>query len=552
MQRVFKKFFKSQAVVSTILILLFAFVACGGGGSSSSGGGVGGNDVTSSLHVSNTEDFLNAIGDGVIRITVDVNITINENITIPTGTTIVLPDGVTVIMGLGSEITFTDSQILFEDTGDLKGAVDVILETETIEGIEYKKIYTKFGLKKFADLVNGGSATINGILKANVVLEKGGMYTQHFGRFGASERPMDCDYYTIDDEATIWIPIGTYTNTFKGIFDGNGHKVSGLYTTLANANQGLFGRVESSTIQNLTVAGCVVGRYTSGGIAGYMSGGTIKNCINEAIVFTNGGQVAESGVENGDSQRGSVGGIVGEVVGTGNLIELCINKSAAVICANTSKGGRVGGIIGCVETTGITGTVQKCINTGFVDAYQYSGGIVGHNYVNAFKIDQCVNLGLVRAHMPGRAYVGGIVSETNGPVSNCYNRGEVNINVHTAGYNPSSIATTIGGIVSSARGFTATINNCYNTGTLTCHGYTTLITSDYGGIRGYTSAGIGDSVSLVTNSYTTYEPAGGGTSITEENLKSLTITSPGLGDLFIKDEGGINGGFPVLKWQVGQ
>lgn len=66
-----------------------------------------------------------------------------------------------------------------------------------------------------------------------------------------------------DDEPAKaeWTPIGTTANPFKGTFDGGesgGHKVT-IYITSSDANQGLFGYVNSATINDVTVDGEVTG-----------------------------------------------------------------------------------------------------------------------------------------------------------------------------------------------------------------------------------------------------------------------------------------------------
>ena len=99
--------------------------------------------------------------------------------------------------------------------------------------------------------------------------------------------------YAVDkDTAISWTPIGDASHPFKGMFDGGGHTVSGLYISLtgewtSSTNklyQGLFGRVQSGTVQNLIVCGSVSvvnaknknTRYI-GGVVGD-NAGTVQNC----------------------------------------------------------------------------------------------------------------------------------------------------------------------------------------------------------------------------------------------------------------------------------
>ncbi|MBQ5539564.1 MAG: bacterial Ig-like domain-containing protein, partial [Bacteroidales bacterium] len=108
-----------------------------------------------------------------------------------------------------------------------------------------------------------------------------------------------------DGDLTVWQPIGTFEHAFAGIFDGQGHSISGLFIndkTLDNA--GLFGAITSeAVVKNLGV----VDSYISGGknvgaICG-QSEGKIENCYSLSEV---------KGTEN-------VNGIAGKVETVSNV-----------------------------------------------------------------------------------------------------------------------------------------------------------------------------------------------------------------------------------------
>ena len=85
-----------------------------------------------------------------------------------------------------------------------------------------------------------------------------------------------------------WTPIGKESTQFKGVFDGAGHKISGLYISNSEDFQGLFGYLgQGGVIKNLGVEGTVIGTgsfYQSvGGVCGYNEG-TITNCYNTGAV----------------------------------------------------------------------------------------------------------------------------------------------------------------------------------------------------------------------------------------------------------------------------
>lgn len=142
----------------------------------------------------------------------------------------------------------------------------------------------------------------------------------------------------IDLAGLEWTPIGTTTNPFTGIFDGNGHIISNLVITGNNSNVGLFGETRDGEIKNLTVknakvsgrlnVGVVVGQpYTSkytdikveghvevNGMA-YVGGVGGKNAYADWSKITvnvdASSYVNANSVENGIAYRTYVGGVVG-------------------------------------------------------------------------------------------------------------------------------------------------------------------------------------------------------------------------------------------------
>ena len=160
-----------------------------------------------------------------------------------------------------------------------------------------------------------------------------------------------------------WTPIGTSSsNSYRGTFDGNGHKIENLYinTTDSGAeNQGLFGLVGTGgTVQNLTVSGSVKGHSYVGGVVGYNNGGTVTGCI-----FSGSGSVSGSY---------SVGGVVGR--NFGGTVENCYNTGSVNGSADSRA---VGGVVGRNNSNG---TVTNCTNTGSVSGPgNRVGGVVGYN-----------------------------------------------------------------------------------------------------------------------------------------------------------------------------
>lgn len=225
---------------------------------------------------------------------------------------------------------------------------------------------------------------------------------------------------------------------FDGVFEGNGHTISGFRYTGSGYVTGLFryvgkhGRIENLTLEGAVsssdekqcvggicgnnegiIRGCkfsgtVNGRTETGGIAGVNRGsGRIENCVTQGRIsgyYYTGGTVGKNhgnisscinhGSINDDSawveeddQSGGFGWL--ENVGTGNTVRL-------------QSGVDTGGIAGYSD-----GVIVSCSNAATV-GYEHTGynigGIVGRQ---AGLLSSCTNKGTVY----GRKDVGGIVGQ---------------------------------------------------------------------------------------------------------------------------------------------
>lgn len=151
-------------------------------------------------------------------------------------------------------------------------------------------IGTAAQLIDFANRVNTGETTLNGVLTADIELNKAinDDDTTNWSHWGETSPP---------DGLVPWTPIGIPTNRYTGSFDGAGHTVSGIYINAPSVTyQGLFGNVKSgATISNLgVIESYISGKNITGGVAG--STERINNSYNTGRV-------------NGTK---SVGGVVGK------------------------------------------------------------------------------------------------------------------------------------------------------------------------------------------------------------------------------------------------
>lgn len=214
-----------------------------------------------------------------------------------------------------------------------------------------------------------------------------------------------CD---INMSGIVFNSIGTETNPFKGVYDGNNFIISNLNLAVNKntgerfmnnlSNRGLFGYVKNATIKNLTVAnGTVSGYGNVGMIAGYAEN-TKFNYVNtyksnvkvSKIEYVDiYGKVVDTYLTSGASsteefaQRENVGGLVGYAKGCSFYV--CSNR-ANVKETNASGIENSAGFVGRLEDNGsVVSTINQCFNegnismgssfAGFANWYKIEGGI---------------------------------------------------------------------------------------------------------------------------------------------------------------------------------
>lgn len=213
-----------------------------------------------------------------------------------------------------------------------------------------------------------------------------------------------------------WTPIGNSTVAFGGHFDGDGHTISGLNFNVEDSNGGLFGKISSATVKNLTVEGPLASssKYV-GGVVGLMSSGSsVINCHSKMELVS-----AKGAVEEGTT---GLGGVVGRSEkansnGDYNIIANCTSEAnvgevTGVLYTNSY----IGGVVGVAGATVIIG----CQNTGNVIGQATSkmctvGGILGCMGASSGEVILLLNsssgkLIAYRSADATHAYVGGIAS----------------------------------------------------------------------------------------------------------------------------------------------
>lgn len=201
----------------------------------------------------------------------------------------------------------------------------------------------------------------------------------------------------IDDEwgTQGWMPIGTSstTNHFKGVLDGNGKSISGLWINRHGTDYiGLFAYTEGATIKNLTVnSSSIKGKSHVGIISGYSNSTTISKC-----------EVISSSDVTGSGDN--VGGVVG--YSSGGSISEC-----RVICNKIIGVNYVGGVYGCGKIYTINPSITTCHVQSIISGEDYIGGICGYDIGNISNTDFYGNVS-------GKNQVGGVCGYHNGGTIN--------------------------------------------------------------------------------------------------------------------------------------
>lgn len=297
--------------------------------------------------------------------------------------------------------------------------------------------YTRYQTQVISEQVNSGNSSFNGILVKDIMINQNVLKDD--------KTPNGTPRY-------IFTPISaTSGNSYSGIFDGNGHTISGLYVNKSSGSQfGLFGYVKRGTVRNLGLIDSYISGFMNiGGIVGYLDGGTVINCYSDSYI-------------DGSDY---VGGVVGQF--KSGTVTNCYNMGYI----RGSSG--VGGVVGLNYAE-----LKDCYNSGSIKGYYHPSSIGGVAGINDGTITGCYNTGTVDGTKGSSSQrIGGVVGFLRkGVVTNCYNTGDV-IGMYYAG-----------GVVGEVRSNT-TVENCYNTGTV----YTS--TQYTGGVAGYNSGTVKSSYS---------------------------------------------------------
>ncbi len=279
-----------------------------------------------------------------------------------------------------------------------------------------------------------------------------------------------------DMNGKAWIPSGTETNYFSGVYDGNNKMIQNIVLKLPSDVQflGLFAYTKDATIQNvrlkiksykaannLMTLDYSVGCY-AGGICGYMVNGAIQNCEvgahSDSIAMlwqykSFGGLVGYMESATMDQCSNNViygcgsynnGGLVGTICGTKNASAYITNSYNTKRLSNPQQylfssdrpyeiciGGAVGYVKGYVEMNNVhsNGIYSSTVVTNQPKALNIKiGGLVG--YVGSASLTLTLSSNKGDIYFTGKGYqtlIGGLIGECGGKgtITACSHRGDI-------------------------------------------------------------------------------------------------------------------------------
>ena len=302
-------------------------------------------------------------------------------------------------------------------------------------------------------------------------------------------------------------PVGGAESAFDGVFDGDGHSISGVEISTTEGYAALFGATgPEACIEDLSVYGSVTTTTTgdfAAGLVAYNMG--IVTDVSCDVDVTAEGAYNVGGIAGFND--GGYNANVSTTVATGGAAQVLNSSYSGEVRGNSKVGGIAGENSGSIYACYVDGTVYGANSS----SKNGVGGIAGRNGNNNTAleeglIDSCYVVGTVGSQS-GQKWVGGIAGFNNAlsSIKNSYMAGDL-----AAGTN------THNGIAGNNEGASLTSNN-YSLDSYTVSGKTEAET---------------------------------GILLSSDEMKA-DATVIALGEAYNADTDGINYGYPVLTWQGG-
>ena len=293
-------------------------------------------------------------------------------------------------------------------------------------------------------------------------------------------------------------------NTFTGELDGQNRTISGYnlatdYSIREGSKKeytGMF-KNNSGIIQNININASISDRYY---IAAKAWGGAVRlDNWTGGITAENNGKIINSSVS------GSLSGYYELYTSTSGSFKVTLREYFGAIAGQNK------------------GIIQGCVNKSTMNV-----GVNSHFSGIAYNRDSGINFGA-------------ITGSNIGYVIDSYNNSPLSITSYVE--KTSDHRLWYGGIVGDNESESGIISNSYNAGTIS-H------TEDVRGSKDYHIGGaVGKSIGTITNTYyldSCGQGGSNGTAISSGDLSNINMV---IGNYYTKDIRGINGGYPILKWQ---
>ena len=264
-----------------------------------------------------------------------------------------------------------------------------------------------------------------------------------------------------------WDPIGSSSDRFTAIFDGNNNRISGLAIDRASSSDvGLFSAMQNATISNLKLTDIrITGNDNVGALVGDATG---SNTLSNIELIGNANQEASDAEIKGNGAN--VGGLVGSFAGT-----ITDASSSLTVRGVNNTGGLVGQTDNdtTIDNSWASGEVSSTGN----NTTRY-GGLVGHNNGAIRNSWASGNVYSNTGH--GNGQYGGLAGyNSDGIISNSWASGNLSSN--------GNVNTHYGGLVGTNTG---TIHNSWASGNLSSNG---TFNGQYGGLVGENAGSISNS-----------------------------------------------------------
>ena len=301
---------------------------------------------------------------------------------------------------------------------------------------------------------------------------------------------------------------------FYGVFDGQGHYISGAYLEASSGAKGFFGAVGGEAqIKNLALVNSYMRTASA---TGKNRLGVISPMVaaNSSVVFYN---IYTDAVvaEHPSYSFAKVGGILGQITtsNTNVVLDHCTVAGSLAV-----QGDYVGGLVGEISSTTATVTIMNCVNMASISGGNYTGGLIGYAKAKELNINNCVNVGDVTGLRMSGGLVGAIETCPSFSVTNCAVNADLDFSginqldedPETAGHQVAE-GCQVGGLIGRTYNVTGYVTGCTIAGSM--KGATNILTAfpdtgDYapGETNEYASGGI---IGFMSNYSNTITSSGG-------------------------------------------